>query len=518
MVDRVATTGLVWMGLTTGCAQCHSHKYDAISHTDYYRLMALLNNADEPEIPVKTDEWIARSHTIQARIDKLTSDLNDAFPPAAGSEPLETRRKKNLDQHFKHWLDETTKSATLWTPIRPQSYKSNLPRLELLEDASVFSSGDITKRDSFRLMFDMNEIEGNVTAIRLEVLPDERLPAGGPGRAYYEGRKGDFFLSEFTATQNGKPLKFSSASQSYGKISIGSGSAAAKNVIDGNGSTGWSTAGREGEPHQLVLNLAKPISAAAGLKVELLFERHFAASLGRFRLSVTTTKTPPVATSLPNTIERLLSVGSTEWNAEERTQVLNYFLSVTPKLADQRKEIEKLRSQLPSYPTTLVFQERPADHPRETHRHHRGEYLQPKEEVSPGVPALFPPLPKGQPANRLTFARWLVSDRNPMASRLVVNRAWRSFFGEGLVRTNGDYGIQSEPPIHPELLDWLSCEFMENGWSLKSLHKQIVLSATYRQSSSQTDASQSRDPENYWLSCAPRYRVDAEVVRDLLLK
>lgn len=517
LVDRVATTGLVWMGLTTGCAQCHSHKYDAISHTDYYRFMALLNNADEPEIPVKTTERVAQANAIQSQIDELTNNLKNKFPPTSGSEPLDVRRQENLDRHFTNWLDQTTPSATLWTPIRPHTFSSNLPRLEVLEDASVFSSGDITKRDVYQLTFGLEEIKGDITAIRLEALPDERLPAGGPGRAYYEGRKGDFFLSEITATQNDQPLKFSSASHSYGKISIGSGTAEAKNVFDGNGSTGWSTAGREGEPHQLVLNLVKPVSATDDLKIELLFERHFAASLGRFRISVTTAQTPPKATSLPVEIERLLAIGRGQWNAEEEVRALNYFLTVAPELKDARQEIERLKSQRPRYPTTLVFEERPLDHPRKTYRHHRGEYLSPREEVSPGVPAMFRPLPEDQPANRLTFARWLVSERNPMASRLVVNRAWRSFFGHGLVRTNGDYGIQSDPPTHPELLDWLACEFVENGWSLKSLHKQIVLSAAYRQSSIPTDESQSRDPENYWLSYAPRYRVDAEVVRDLML-
>ena len=166
----------------------------------------------------------------------------------------------------------------------------------------------------------------------------------------------------------------------------------------------------------------------------------------------------------------------------------------------------------------MVFEERPADNPRKTHRHHRGEYLSPREEVTPGVLKMFPPLPEDGPANRLTFARWLVSERNPLASRVAVNRAWRAFFGNGLARTNGDYGTQSDPPTHPELLDWLSCEFMERGWSLKKLHRMIVLSATYRQSSVITPDRLSADPENLWLSRGPRHQVEAEMVRDILLK
>ena len=205
----------------------------------------------------------------------------------------------------------------------------------MLDDRSIFSSGDITKRDVFELSFPLDEITQPITAIRLEALPDERLPAGGPGRAYYEGRKGDFFLSEVVAAVGGQPVKFSSASHSYGKISIGSGNANAANVIDGDGSTGWSTAGREGEAHQLVLNLAKPLDAKQPLVLKLIFERHFAASLGRFRISAATSNEPSQATSLPVDMERLLAKGHQTWTAAERADVESYFLSVTPLLAER---------------------------------------------------------------------------------------------------------------------------------------------------------------------------------------
>ena len=518
MVDRVATTGTVWLGLTTGCAQCHSHKYDPISHTDYYRLMALLNNADEPELAVKDPPVVARRQALLEQIDRLTRDLSKQFPPAAGSGPIAERRRQNVTEKFSAWVQEAERQAVLWTALRPSRLESNLPRLEVLEDGSIFSRGDITKRDVFELTFPLDDIESPMTALRLEALPDERLPAGGPGRAYYEGRKGDFFLSEVTGTIDGRPVTFSSASHSYGKISIGSGNANATNVIDGDGSTGWSTAGREGEAHQLVLNLAKPIDSKKPLVLKLVFERHFAASLGRFRISVTSSTDSPKATAVPVDMEQLLVQGHKTWTVAERDVVENYFLGVTPLLAEARKPIEQLKAKLPSFPTTLIFEERPADNPRKTYRHHRGEYLSPREEVKPGVPSMFPPLPEAQPANRLTFARWLVSERNPLVSRVAVNRAWRAFFGNGLVRTQGDYGTQSDPPTHPDLLDWLSCEFVERGWSLKKLHRMIVLSATYRQSSVITKDRLIADPENLWLSRGPRFQVEAEMVRDILLK
>ncbi|MCH7547126.1 MAG: DUF1553 domain-containing protein [Planctomycetes bacterium] len=393
-----------------------------------------------------------------------------------------------------------------------------MPKLELLADGSIFSRGDITKRDVFLLTFRLDGSAKPVTALRLEILPDERLPAGGPGRAFYEGRKGDFFLSEVTAEVDGKPAQFIAASHSYGKISIGSGNANAENVFDGDGSTGWSTSGREGEAHQLVLNFAKPVAASGELKLEFVFERHFAASLGRFRLSATSVSGNTNAKEMSVELEALLTRDSKSWTETERSTVKRYFLNVTPELAEARKPIDELRRSLPKFPTTMVMQERQADNPRKTFRHHRGEYLQTRDEVTPGVPEIFSSLEKNEPTDRLAFARWIVSDRNPLVGRVTVNRAWRALFGSGLMRTSGDFGTQSDPPTHPELLDWLACKFVDQGWSMKTLHRLIVTSATYRQSSRMTPKLLRRDPKNRLLARGPRVRVEAEMIRDIMLK
>jgi hypothetical protein len=164
------------------------------------------------------------------------------------------------------------------------------------------------------------------------------------------------------------------------------------------------------------------------------------------------------------------------------------------------------------------MQERPVNHPRETFRHHRGEFLQPKDQVEPGVPAWLPPLPAGVKADRLTLARWLVSAENPLTARVTVNRQWQAFFGRGIVRTLDDFGYQGEAPTHPDLLDWLAVEFREQGWSLKKLHRLIVTSGTYRQSSRVTREMQAKDPENKLLARGPRVRLEAEQIRDSVLK
>jgi hypothetical protein len=518
MVDRVATTGIVWLGLTTGCAQCHTHKYDPLTHTDYYRLMALLNNADEPDLSVPVPSLVERRRALAEQLAHLERELPQHFPPGEGEGDEPARRAKHFAEKRAAWIDAEQKSAVAWKTLRPAKTATNLPKLELLEDGSLFSSGDITKRDLFTLTFQLDDLqlEQPITALRLEALPDERLPAGGPGRCYYEGRAGDFFLSEVTAAHSENPLAFAGGTSSYGKISIGSGNADARNVFDGNGSTGWSTSGAEGEPHQLVLNFAQPLAPRGELVLTMLFERHFAASLGRFRWSATTAAGQVKAKSLPVEVEAILARDAQSWTDADRAQLDQQFARSAPELAEARKKIDELRRQIPALPTTLVVEERPADNPRATQRHHRGEWLSPKEEVTPGIPALLVPLTEKPPANRLEFAQWVVSEDNPLVARVTVDRAWGAIFGAPLVRSAGDYGTQSELPTHPDLLDWLACEFQET-WSLKKLHRLIVTSATYRQSSHVSPELHERDPTNRLLARGPRFRVDAEMIRDAML-
>lgn len=490
MVDRVATTGVVWMGLTTGCAQCHTHKFDPITHEDYFSMFALLNNADEPEIEAPTPEIEAKRSELIDEMTRLEAKLIDEIDPAA----------------FDQWKSAELAKTAPWQSLRPVSIVSTLPRLSIMEDDSVFASGDFNKRDVYDLSFELTGVENPVTAIRIEALPDERLPAGGPGAAYYEGRKGDFFLSEVEAKGDGKALEFLSASVDFGKIYIGGGKVEGANVFDGNGSSGWSTATREGERHELVIRLKEPLSAER-LDLKMIFERHFVAALGRFRISVTTVERDVLA--------RGGEISDLTKATDEELQ--RQYVRTAPALKESRKAIEQLKKKIPSVPTTLVMREWEGD-TRPTFRHHRGDYLQPKEEVSPRVPEIFEGIPADQPANRLSFARWLVSESNPLAARVAVNRAWRAFFGRGLVHTAGDFGYQSELPSHPELLDYLAIRFIDEGWSVKKLHRLIATSQTYRQDATITPRLLAEDPKNIYLARGPRFRLDGEVIRDAALR
>ncbi|MBI1347562.1 DUF1553 domain-containing protein [bacterium] len=692
MTDRIATTGAVWLGMTVGCAQCHTHKYDPILQTDYYRMMAFLNNADELDYEVASPAITARRAVLEAEIAHRERELPSRFPPldawtwhvprvvsvasaqgatltvqddmailvsgnspetdtytitlesdqpeiaaiqvealtdgslgqqgpgrtpygnfvvtelqvdhvseAGRAEPLNfqmamadfaqdkfpadhaidgqpntgwaisgqgkwnvprtltarftrrvrqsgpkswtihieqwhggqhtlgkfrirfghitdqrparVRQKAHLEQKFTAWLQTHEQQSVDWTVLKPQAWKTTLPKLELLDDGSLLASGDLSKHDVYDLTFGP-ELVG-ATAIRIEALPDDRLPKHGPGAVYYEGPKGDFFLSELLCSPVGQaPVAWQGAVHSYAN-----GKQVSAGAIDGNPLTGWSIDGGQGQPHVAMFRFAAPLSAADSYQLRMIFERYYAAGLGRFRIAMTTD--PKVLTAesilLPE-LEAVLRIPEVQRTSDQQAQLLQEFCRMAPELAKERTAIEQLRNQLPELPTTLVFRERPADNPRMTHRHHRGEFLQPKEELSPGVPDFLHDWPTNAPTNRLEFARWLVSPDNPLVARVVVNRHWAAIFGRGLVRTTEDFGYQGELPTHPALLDWLAVEFMRQGWSVKSLHRLIVTSAAYRQASSLTPESLERDPQNRLLSRGARVRLDAELIRDALLQ
>ena len=505
MVDRVATTGTVWMGLTTGCAQCHTHKYDPITHTDYYALMAMMNNADEPELTVPTLETDQRRKQLAAQIHRQEDRLIDEFLSAERSEPIHA--------DFLQWQQNQIDSARDWKILRPSKMVTTMPRLSLTESGSILASGDVTKRDVYTLT--MPPVDTPITALRLEVLPHESLPANGPGLAFYEGRKGDFFLSELEVISNDASVELGDPSISFGKISVGNGKAEGKNVLDSNGSTGWSTAGYEGKPNRLVVNFQQPYTSDQPWQIKLLFERHFAAGLGHFRISATSEKGVAVASKLNSQLETALRSArdGSDLAKDEQRQLARVYIRSSELLKKQRAAIEKLEKRIPSETRTLILRERDRADNRTTHRHHRGEYLQNKEVVQPAVPSVFTGLGELAP-NRLGMARWLTSDKNPLVGRVTVNRAWRQFFKTGIVRTAGDFGTQSEPPTHPQLIDWMATDFVNNGWSMKRLHRKIVLSAAYRQSIAAPPRS---DPTNRLLSCFPHRRLDAERLRDALL-
>jgi hypothetical protein len=250
------------------------------------------------------------------------------------------------------------------------------------------------------------------------------------------------------------------------------------------------------------------------------WEQKAAADVARSGTIATATNKPGVEPDVLTNIVKILKVAPAERTAQQREELSDYFRSQTPELktlrdqlAQLRKADEELKKEIP---TTLVMQERVE--PRETHVLMRGNFLSPEEKVLPGVPAVLPPLPQGQPANRATLARWLVSPDNPLTARVTMNRFWEQIFGRGLVETVEDFGTQGARPTHPELLDWLATEFIRQNWDIKAMLRLIVTSATYRQSSRATAQLLECDPYNLLYARGPRFRVAAEAVRDIALQ
>ncbi|MCI0637621.1 MAG: PSD1 and planctomycete cytochrome C domain-containing protein [Gemmataceae bacterium] len=506
VVDRANTTGTVWLGLTLGCAQCHTHKYDPVPQREYYQLLAFLNNADEPDYEIPNADIAKRRAGIETRIADLEAKIADKFPGGVEAQ------NKSLAE----WDENESAKAVTWRVLRPAAMKTNMAFLQMLDDGSILASGDQTKSDTYELTF-KDKLRG-VTALRLEVLPDENLPARGPGRAYYEGPKGDFFLSELSATMGGQKVSFSGGSHSHANGGFGAGKVGAQYCFDGQAGTGWSTTDQPGKPHSAVFNFAAPVDLDDGMALTMIFERHYSCGLGRFRISATTDVKKAAATGHGAELESILAKAAQDRSEKEKQKVLRRFLHVTPALAEPRKEIEKLRASLPAYQTTMVMKERPKHNPRSTHIHHRGEFLEPRDQVQAGVLSILQPFPKDAPRDRLGLARWLVSPDNPLTARVTVNRQWQAFFGRGLVRTTEDFGLQGEFPTHPELLDWLAVEFVKQGWSIKKLHKLIVMSATYQQAARATPEHLEKDAENKLLARGPRVRLEAEMIRDSLLR
>jgi hypothetical protein len=509
LFDRVNTTATVWLGLTLGCCQCHSHKYDPFTQREYYQLMAFLNNCDEPELELFDPQVAARQEEVDAEIARLEAELLAQLPR------LEAEGK------FAAWQAEEAGRARRWTIVPPQSALSEYhATMTVLADGSVLVSGDKPNYDTYVL--ECIPTLPRITALRLEVLPDPSLPAGGPGRAPLHS-VGDFLLSEVQVSvarpqdlqaEGRTPLPLAHASHSYAQ----EGRSAAL-AIDGELDTGWSIQGRTGEPHQAVFVLREPYVPQPGERLVITMHQRYIHQMviGRFRWSFTADEPSHEACRVPAEIESILLIPAAERTPEQAQALAGAYVHLAPELAEQQKALAERRRSRPRHPTTLVLQERAPQHRRRTFVFHRGEFLKPTEEVEPDVPAMLHPFPADAPRNRLGLARWLVDPANPLVGRVVMNRQWQAFFGRGLVRTTEDFGTRGDLPTHPALLDWLAAEFIQRGWCMKAMHRLIVTSATYRQSSHATPEAYAADRENERLARGPRVRLEAEMLRDQAL-
>ncbi len=281
---------------------------------------------------------------------------------------------------------------------------------------------------------------------------------------------------------------------------------------------GWAVAGGAGKPQALTLLTADPVEVPANstLRVTIDQDSKFDhLTLGSFRLSVTDDPQAKSRALLPP--ELLAALTAPARTPEELQKVTEYYTrNVAPEAAAERRQLAALQKQLADdKPTSVpVMKDLTGKERRVTQMQMRGNWQALGDEVSEGTPAIFPPLPQGQPRNRLALAQWLVDRKNPLTSRVTVNRFWEHLFGVGIVRTSEEFGSQGELPVHPELLDWLAADFMDSRWDVKRMLKLMVTSRAYRQSSKVTPDLQERDPDNRLLARGPRFRPTGELLRD----
>ncbi len=521
VIDRVNTTYTVWLGTTMACAQCHNHKYDPFTQREYYQAFAVFNQtrdggkALEPTLELPSPEQVRKREEIRSLIKPLQEVL-DTQTPALDAE--QAAWEAGLQQH-RRLLDGG------WAVLEPSEFSaSGGMRLERLPDNSLFATAsEVPEVTTYELKF-ASPLAG-ITAFRVEALTDERLPHGGSGWS----RDGEFVLTDFSVSYESQESTASGVSSQAVEFDRSYADDAEERfevsrAIDKDPKTGWAL--RSGEDQHRTNRFAVFVATASAhpgpgstmvirLKHESIRPKNL---LGRFRISVSAAprESHLAWSGLPVGLRGLLSIPETERSEANRTALAKHHRAIAPSLEPTRAQVAELRKQEPKdIPTTLVLEA--VKEPRKTQVFKRGSFLDRGEEVEPGVPVVLGGSAVSPPRDRLEFARWLTSPDNPLTARVTMNRIWAAYFGRGLVDTSEDFGAQGDAPSHPELLDWLAAEFMRQGWSLKAMHRLIVNSATYRQSSALTPALLEKDPQNRWLARGPRFRMEAEMLRDSAL-
>ncbi|MFK5920756.1 MAG: DUF1553 domain-containing protein [Verrucomicrobiota bacterium] len=517
VIDRVNTTGTVWLGTTLACVQCHDHKYDPFSMKDYYGIFSFFNNTPlEVENPSgkgvsfsfygpKMELPVAESITkkkgqLQARIKDLDKQrLNFRADKNAGRQAWENKMRDALQNPPK------------WQALKISQFKSTGNETSrILDDHSVLITGRLPDTTHYEIICD-TRLSG-ITSFKLEALTHDELPGKGPGRG--DEIRSNFVLTEFTvrasnpASPDEKIIELVAARADFSQENW-----PAQNAIDGNQKTGWAIAPQFSKDHWATFNTAKPYQAS-NTKLTFTLDQNYGRgrTLGRIRLSALTGD--PNAVDIPKNIATILKLPENKRSKKQLNQLNDFYVKSNPALKKLESQLNQIKKQLESLPnpSTLVMIE--MDKTRETHVMKRGNYLSPAEKVSAATPGSLHPFKAGLAKNRLGFAKWLMDPANPLVARVTVNRWWAELFGQGLVSTIEDFGTQSTPPTHPQLLDWLATEFMTSGWDMKHTLKTIVMSDTYRRDSKLTALLLEKDPNNRFYARGPRFRMSAEMIRD----
>lgn len=545
VVDRVEATSSAFMGLTMGCARCHTHKFDPITHKEFYQFYAFFNNVPElgldgrtgnavPFLPLPNAEQEAQLATLDARIgtreaaiaDDIVAPLQAEWETALDGEPARSDREGLLA----HYELDGSFSDVSGRYLHGRTVRGD-PTFEPgpIGRAASFD-GDTEVRFAVPGRFDRGDRFSVAAWIRgrskepTTVL--QKLAAGPPGRGFW-WELGDVELAgiqrwaaRLTIVLGGDGPKSGIRVQTRQRLNLSEWQHVAM-VYDGSGRAGGLAVyvdGRRAAVDVLGDALAGPMANEAPLTVAPPYR----GQVDELRLYGRVLTPAEVEYLAVHHRPRAIVSGVTgKRTKDEAAFVREYFLTHTAPdaLRTAHAELKALRREKQelekAIPTAMVMAEMKT--PRETFVLARGDYRYPGERVAPGVPAVLPPLPKDQPPNRLTLAKWLVHPKHPLTARVAVNRFWQLYFGVGIVKTQEDFGVQGEPPAHPELLDWLATEFVRTGWDVRAMQRLIVTSATYRQSSAVSPDLLEKDPENRLLARGPRHRLPAEMIRDTAL-
>ncbi len=563
MFDRMDCIGKSVLGLTIQCAQCHNHKFDPLTQEEYYRLFAFLNNDHEASMIAYTPQEQQTRADLLRQVRDLEENLRHTTP--------------GWEERMATWEELVKNDQPEWVVVECRNAGENGERFYYYADGSIRAASYAPTQWSAHFRGTNNL--ASIGAFRLEQLTDPNLPCNGPGRSI----KGMSALSEFKVEAvdlqnptNKVEVKFAKATadfanaekslepefQSENRKRNGGDKRTCgpvEHAIDGNGDTAWGIdagPGRRNVPRKAVFIPEKPVTFTNGVVLNFHLQQNHGGdnsddnqnhNLGRWRISVTGA-TNAVADPLPAGVRDILTLPREQRTPAQIATVFSYWRATLPEFKETNDKIEALWKQWPEGAPTLTLMVRtetgPGDEKRATHMLKRGDWLKPAKEVTAGVPSFLHPLPPDADSSRLTFARWLTDRKSPTTARVFVNRLWQAYFGIGLVETSEDFGTQSPTPSHPELLDWLACEFTDpawrapaesaptpdrekasgtltalhpQSWSIKHLHRLIVNSAAYRQSSKVTPELYERDKYNRLLARGPRFRVEGEIVRDIAL-
>ena len=550
VVDRVEATSSAFMGLTMGCARCHSHKFDPITHKEFYQFFAFFNTVPEvgldgktgnavPVLPLPNSEQQARLDQLNAAIDARETALDDSivaplqrdWEKGVSEKPAEPDlaglvAHYELDGNFSDMSGRYQHGRNV--AGEPTFGLGQVGRAVSFDGDTEVSFGNVgrfDRGDAFSLAVWLRGQGNQPTSVFQKIeSPDHRRG--------YEWVLDDIALVGIQrwAARLAVRIAGDSPDQSIEirtreRLRLGDWYHVTL-TYDGSGKAagvGLYLNGVRLDTEVARDALSGSCATDAPLRVgSRVLGRPFVGQLDDLRLysrALTPQQVEDLAIHHPMRVILSGVIGKPSKDDTERTRAYFLTYAAPESLRTTYRELKALKAQkddlVKQIPTTMIMAE--MEKPRETFILARGDYRNQTDKVQPGVPAMLPPLPKDAPLNRLTLAKWLVDPAHPLTARVAVNRYWQNYFGYGMVKTQEDFGVQGEPPSHPELLDWLATEFVRTGWDVKAMQRLIVTSATYRQASKTTAALREKDPENRLLARGPRVRLQAELIRDTAL-